>query len=774
MKLLNQKFIVKFNIWSNPEKTFFIYKVEPIGNTEMQRHPIYKGYSVLTETNLPLFSEVEADLSVNTKKGAPEYTIVKIHHKFPKDPISQWNYLEKLANNQNFKTIYKKLKDNYNENEKILDILTDESNTEKIVNLFDSEQNKEKIINIIQSLSQNKANSIFNDSLPPEVAEILTESQVSRLVNINPNNPEEVAKQFLDNPFYGIQAEGLGFKTLDSIREKLAELYPYKINYKLDTPDRIYYGSYSILSDEILSKGNTFVDIFNFKTMLEVQLGLPLERLDMFFEEELETTIAFPDFKLVVKDDIITTKDLFDSEMFIYDYLSDRIYSEYSEFELSRIEPFLKEECLELTDEQISVFHSAIKNPVSLVLGPGGVGKTFTISKVIKFLEEELHKSVFLAAPTGKAAQVLSNYARKEAYTLHSLFKINPGHTFENYNSIFEKKIDYLIIDEFSMVDSALFAKALKAISNKKTKVIIIGDEFQLPSVAPGNLLHIFNKYDLVNSIKLTKNFRVSQENSGIIRLSEEFRKGYFSQSNQDDKMYALAKDCILQNIPMQDLLYSRTLAVYNKFLKEGVDPKDILVLTPTNKGLLGQAHLNTRIQELIRLNRNASEYEFYLEQTIYSIKTRFYKGDIVLFQNNIELTEDNQYDFLENRQIKVNNGDLGEIVDIDDFYIKVKLLNTDKIVRFESGMISIISLGYCYTIHKSQGSESRYGILVVGSSAAFQLNSNLLYTGITRFKEKCYILGDFKSIRWKVQTFINKDRDTILEKTIFKHDIVF
>ena len=174
-----------------------------------------------------------------------------------------------------------------------------------------------------------------------------------------------------------------------------------------------------------------------------------------------------------------------------------------------------------------------------------------------------------------------------------------------------------------------------------------------------------------------------------------------------------------------------------------------------------------------------------YLEAKIFGIDVKFYKDDLVLFQNNrrfpkgIDVNNTIESFSVEDLEaISVNNGDVGKIVDISGYGVIVEnLVTKERVQVFTEELREELRLGYSYTIHKSQGSESKYGIMIAANQHNYSLNANLLYTGITRFKERCYLFGSFRTIRQKVCVFENKSRNTVLEylvKRNLEKDVVF
>ena len=275
----------------------------------------------------------------------------------------------------------------------------------------------------------------------------------------------------------------------------------------------------------------------------------------------------------------------------------------------------------------------------------------------------------------------------------------------------------------------------------------------------------------------MTKSFRVKSSEGGILQLATEFREGRFTLTNNDNEVFTISKDLVAQNIDDENAVLSRTLGAYKLMLKNNVKDEEIMVLSPSNKGTLGQINLNNMIQDLIRAYYEKDLFEFFIETKQFGVPVRFYQDDLVIFKNNrtfptadsaIHNREEFSQEELE--EISQNNGDIGRIIDISANGLLIKNLITEEVVLvFTDEVSEELGLGYAYTIHKSQGSESKYGIMVVSGKHYYQANSNLLYTGITRFKERCYLFASFKTLRNKVKVFENKKRETLLDFFIEK-----
>lgn len=807
--------------WESSNKDLYIYQVHPqdIHNTILEKHPVYNSYSVFSQTNLLVGDTITVDLEPKRTGKGTNFYVKKVYFKFPETIDDQWSYLDRIAANEHFKGLVKHLKNEgflddktlplnkitnsiyaisdegdvvFSENGKILsEILSDENpniSLEKYKRLFKCLNDKQKSSQLI--------------SLLGEAGECFTDLQIEKIVNQYPT-PKDAFSIMMKNPFNMIQIDGFGFKIVDTFREKLSQLYPENPVYFKDSEKRVFYGVQFIIQQEITKSGNTLIAISEFMKIAISDLDLPADIIEAEVEKHrIDPNLSYlkeTSLGIVTVDNFVTTVDYWNCENLIYKILSKS--SGVSERDILRnfdekLEKFLETTDFEPSDEQLEAFYSVKNSKFSLLVGPGGTGKTKTVSELINFLKQEKLK-VQLIAPTGKAAQTLSSYAGFEASTIHHEYMLNPNKN-GAYNisvTALEEKFkkstpDIVFIDEFSMVDSALFGAIMQLIHKdvskfSKTRWMFIGDEFQLPSVGPGNLLHLFIKKGLLKTTRLTKSFRVKSGNGGIAQLSEEFRSGYFSPKDNGNKPFVLAKDLIAQNINDQDMILAQVLNAYNKMLTNNVIPEDIMVLTPVNKNLLGQLNLNNHIQTLIRDYQKKNPLDLYLESKVFGVEVKFYKDDLVLFQNNRRFPKGidvnntvESFPAEDLEAIPVNNGDVGKIIDISGYGVIVEnLVTKERVQVFAEDLSDELRLGYSYTIHKSQGSESKYGIMIAASQHNYSLNANLLYTGITRFKERCYLFGSFRTIRQKVRVFENKSRNTVLEYLVERereNDVVF
>lgn len=796
-----EKLLVISKVWSKDDNSLFIYKVMPNDptNTILEKHPIYKSYSVFSEFQLFEGEEITAELSKKTNKNGNQVWVNSVHQEFPETPDAQWRFLENLGRSINVVKLINGLEsaDFLNRNEcpinKILSIISkddfiDPSFCFEYLDENSSYMNSEKFLKLYNSLKNSQNYASFCENLG-DVSKAFTQTQAEKLITAI--GTPKLAVNLIRNDLFKVldfNVEGIGFKTMDSVREKLHAMDPDYWVYKPDSEKRIRYGSFDVLKSYIENSGNTMVDLKKFYSETIQGLGLPKDKIESLVEEsrinDLEminlngSNEQLLSWKIVVIDSIVTTADYWNAELRIHRRIKNASTdnSEWiSNFE-QKLDEFLERSDYNPSDEQREFFTAMNTNKISMIVGPGGTGKTRTVSEAIRFLNEQ-GKRVQLLAPTGKAAQNLSKYAGYPALTIHKAYRIGVSNAKYELSTDLNNP-DVIFIDEFSMVDSILLSELFKRTkSYTNTRFVVVGDEFQLPSVSPGNILHVLIREKLVKTTRLTKSFRVKSSEGGILQLATEFREGRFTPTNNNNEVFSISKDLVAQNIEDEGAILYRTLGAYKLMLKNNVKDEDIMVLSPSNKGTLGQINLNNAIQELVRAYYEKDLFEFFIETKQFGVPVKFYQDDLVIFKNNrsfptadsaIHNREEFSKDELE--EISQNNGDIGRIIDISANGLLIKNLITDEIVLVFSDEVSEeLGLGYAYTIHKSQGSESKYGIMVVSGKHYYQSNSNLLYTGITRFKERCYLFASFKTLRNKAKVFENKKRETLLDFFIEK-----
>lgn len=419
-----------------------------------------------------------------------------------------------------------------------------------------------------------------------------------------------------------------------------------------------------------------------------------------------------------------------------------------------------------LSDEQMGAVANVCKYPISILNGAGGTGKSFSTQAVINMLKDH-HKTFRLFSPTGKAAKVLADYTKENATTIHRGLGYTPMGW--GYNQEHKIMCDIVIIDEFSMVDIQLFKRVIDAVDFNTTKLLLIGDNAQLPSVSCGNLLHDFMETKLIPTTTLTKVFRYGE--GGLMKVATDVRfcEPYLT-SSMKSKMTTFGdnKDYTFVDLP-SEVIPQNVVGLYKKLLEKGYSIDDIQVLTAKNVGDCGTVVLNNMIQKVANPNYGSEVFmkvgdTTYFEGDLVIQKVNNYKAELDL-QHLSEWEKDMYYASEDIPTAFIANGETGIVREIYKSYCIIEFDGV--FVKYYRADMQMISLGYSITIHKSQGSSIKIVILCTPQSHIYMLNSNLLYVGLTRMKEGCYHLGALNSINQAVKKKANLTRHTHMQELL-------
>lgn len=421
---------------------------------------------------------------------------------------------------------------------------------------------------------------------------------------------------------------------------------------------------------------------------------------------------------------------------------------------------------LTLSDEQMGAVANVCKYPISILNGAGGTGKSFSTQAVINMLKDH-HKTFRLFSPTGKAAKVLADYTKENATTIHRGLGYTPMGW--GYNQEHKIMCDIVIIDEFSMVDIQLFKRVIDAVDFNTTKLLLIGDNAQLPSVSCGNLLHDFMETKLIPTTTLTKVFRYGE--GGLMKVATDVRfcEPYLT-SSMKSKMTTFGdnKDYTFVDLP-SEVIPQNVVGLYKKLLEKGYSIDDIQVLTAKNVGDCGTIVLNNMIQKVANPNYGSEVFmkvgdTTYFEGDLVIQKVNNYKAELDL--QHLSEWEKDMYSASEDIPTAfIANGETGIVREIYKSYCIIEFDGV--FVKYYRADMQMISLGYSITIHKSQGSSIKIVILCTPQSHIYMLNSNLLYVGLTRMKERCYHLGALNSINQAVKKKANLTRHTHMQELL-------
>jgi exodeoxyribonuclease V alpha subunit len=496
-----------------------------------------------------------------------------------------------------------------------------------------------------------------------------------------------------------------------------------------------------------------------------------LERVRILLEENQPTRIEYTDIsnelinlgqenKIIIEDQHVYLPSLYYSEKGIVKHIKRILaHNEYenqfpeSEFllALGKLEERLG---VQYAPTQKEAIQTALMSPMLILTGGPGTGKTTVIKGIVE-LYAELHGCslnpndykkeepfpFLLAAPTGRAAKRMMESTGLPAVTIHRLLGWNGTEGFDHHedNPLAGKII---IIDETSMVDVWLANQLFKALP-EAIQVIFVGDEDQLPSVGPGQVLKDLLSSQMIPTVRLTDIYRQA-EGSSVIELAHEIKRGQLPQEITVPKKDRSFIKCATGQ--MADVIGKVVLNAKNK----GYSAKDIQVLAPMYRGPAGIDRLNTLLQDIFNPNHDGTRKEITFGDTKYRI------GDKVL-------------QLVNQPESNVFNGDIGEIVSI--FTAKE---NTEKqdlvVVTFDGAEVTYtrqdltqLTLAYCCSVHKAQGSEFPIVILPVVKSYYRMLRRNLIYTAITRSKQFLILCGEEEALRIGIERTDDQTRNTTL-----------
>ena len=418
-----------------------------------------------------------------------------------------------------------------------------------------------------------------------------------------------------------------------------------------------------------------------------------------------------------------------------------------------------------LSEKQKEAIRAINDNNVTIITGGPGTGKTTIIKSIIEIYKQKKYKIV-LCAPTGRAAKRMTETTGEEASTLHRLLEIGKV----DEESLFKKDNEYqgapidgdiIIVDEVSMVDMFIMSYLLDCIY-KGTKLILVGDCDQLPSVGPGSVLKDLISSEKITTVHLDKIFRQAAK-SKIIVNAHRVNSGKKFISKDDKEMEEDSKqDFFFIKENNQEKVLEQVLSLCNGRLKKFGDYdffESIQVLSPTKKGMLGTKEMNKALQEELNPHREG-------ESEKNSMGAIFRIGDRVMqIKNNYDI----YWERKDGREVEVGNGvfngETGTILNINEKEKNICVkFDDEKLVWYEFNDLEQIEHSYCITIHKAQGSEFDVVIMLVPQAAPMLLTRNLLYTGLTRAKKLLIVIGNERVVDYMISNVDSKKRNTGLE----------
>jgi len=571
-----------------------------------------------------------------------------------------------------------------------------------------------------------------------------------KIYNVFRENTLEVINE---NPYKLIKnIKGIGFLKADEIA--------LKNNLDKNSPYRIESAILYVLNQKAINFGHVYYPKEKLTDEVSKLIGVETELIEPVY------------MNLLLSSDIVIDNSFEESNIYLdYLYVSESyIASKLAKMALNEdfkilfdidkeIKKSIKSLSIQLSKIQIDAIKSCFEENISIITGGPGTGKTTIINTISKIYLDNGY-NISLCAPTGRAAKRIEETTGIEAKTIHRMLGYIPssyddiGH-FE-YNEDNSLDTDVIIIDEMSMVDVVLFEKLLRGIKDN-TRLIIVGDVDQLPSVGAGNVLRDLINSEKIKYTKLVDIFRQS-ESSNIIVNAHKINNGQeptLNEKNSDFFFLKTETPAITRNVVV-DLISKRLPNAY------GYDfSKDIQILTQSRKGICGVFELNRLLQDILN-PKNETTDEILVGNKLFRVNDK-----VMQTKNNYNLSF---FDSDGEENFGVYNGDMGHIIFIDKSSNKLTVEMDDKrLIDYTLEDLDNLELAYAITIHKSQGSEFKSVIIPMFDGYRLLQTRNLLYTAITRAKENIVLVGDKNIMNNMIRNNTINSRYSNLENRI-KH----
>ena len=536
---------------------------------------------------------------------------------------------------------------------------------------------------------------------------------------------------------------GIGFLTADQVAKQMGFSgdHPHRLSAGLNhTLDKATDDGHCFLKkDELISKSTSLLSVEN-KDLLLTALENSIENMELKQEED---RIYLPRLQQAEVRLCQSLVDRITSSTKIKE-ITQNLVEELKSSPLFTSDNSGTQEAAYLSERQKQALELAAKSQLLIITGGPGCGKTTLVRKVVE-LYRKAGLRIKLAAPTGRAAQRLSEVCSHKASTIHRLLKYDPVSRKFKHDELEPLELDALIIDESSMIDLTLAMDLFLAIPTN-ARVIIVGDADQLPSVGPGRVLSELLEVKTIPRVQLNELFRRASD-SPITHIAHEINTGkvphipqaektptkqaYFVEAESSERVAELVETLAKERIP--------------KAFK--IPTKDITILTPMNQGIIGVNSLNQRLQNVIIKEETKKNY------VMVGTEKYFLHDRVCQRVNNYNITSGGVF-----------NGDQGEIIALDPSKreLTVKIWDARE-VTYSENELKQLSLAYAITIHRSQGSEVPAVILVLHDSHKIMLERQLIYTGITRAKSLLIFVGSRSALKYATSTIRSIKRNTSL-----------
>lgn len=665
---------------------------------------------------------------VTHKKYGKQLKIISIQVPLPKDKDGILQYLSSGIIKGVGKVIAFKLVECFGE--KTLDVLDNESQRIKEIQGI-GDKTAEKIISSWKE--QRKLADIIVSICSLGLSVTYARKALKTL-------GDNAAQKIKNNPYVLVQIQGIGFIKADQIARGLG--------IPENSAERITAGLYYCLQEATYSEGHCYLPIYELLKKAEDLLRASRTEIESVVSKCVgdNETLLFTEYDFMAATDNVTEilngqavyvngkvylKKIYEAERYVVNRINEmafcpsKLKGTYREMDSILLKGDMK-----LSGEQTEAVKTAlVRARLTVISGLPGVGKTTSVKAILTILQT-FNKSYVLAAPTGKASKRLTEQTNVDAKTIHRLLEVQRNGSFaRNENNPLDA--DFVIIDEASMIDILMMESLLKAVQNT-TSLILIGDPNQLPSVGPGKVLQGLIHNSLCPIKELTEIQRQASD-STIIQVAHLIHSGMMPCriSNQRDFLFMPEDDPNAIRERIVDMVRS-----HPKFT-----PDKIQVLSPMKRGPIGSNEINYALQKHLRsfgisiaLKNGFPVREVPDEEEARNAFCTFYQGDRVMQSVN-------------NYTKEVFNGEVGYVMSFNPDDKELTVMYPDKLIIYDEDELDQISLAYCLTVHKSQGSEFPCVIMPVSTQHYVMLYRNLIYTAVTRARDQLIIIGTEKAV---------------------------
>lgn len=741
-------------LYNQEGNDFKIYSCKVVQSDRDMPKSKYGTISLKGEmSTLELHEDILVDIVHDKDKQYPtSYTFVTVKYAIPDDPLKQQIFLKPLVSPVQFESIYQA----YSSQDRVIDKMFDGTFLDRNVRGI-----KEHTLELIKENIEKKIemNDLITFLNPYGVSIKMIER-----IHDQYGDSKLAIEKIKENPYNLLSVRGIGFVKADDIA--------LSMGLPMDSEQRILNSFAYIIEDRVFSMGDTYLTVNKLIVEASGLLMISKKIILTYMNKEL-----LAGYNIYLEGDIVTTLYMYNHEKYIADTIIESKKHVEPLLDVEYIENFINEyevdNNVKLADEQREFLFNCNLSRVSFLIGGGGMGKTWLMQLFTTMLRQS-GKDVTVLAPTGKASKVISNYIGMEASTIHRALRLYQDMDLESFtgeDSMINSEV--VIVDEVSMCDVELMSALLHCVDLRFSRLVFIGDDYQLASVGAGNFLYDCINSNVVNVTKLTKVFR--QKEGGVATVADNIRKQKHIISGADQGRVKFGKDMAIYLTDSAQIL-EMLVTTYKNILSQGHTVDDIMILSPTSKSMFGTKHVNKLIQEIVNpyildsdeyiKNKNKDESQ----QITFRVADR-----VINLVNNYELyVVDENYNYIELSKsseesdglakTQIFNGETGIIKKIDNQKNKVYVDFSNELVEFELNELGDkIIHSYCITIHKSQGSQAKFVICLFDRSSTFQLNANLIYTGITRTQVACCVFTQNTTFLKGIHKFNNMQRKTLL-----------